>query len=336
MKLNLSQFFTFMAISKVLEAAAVIKSTIMDDLFPETVRDQLDSPLVPLSELRETINCAPVVTRGGDAYPIAGDELTNHYIEPLPVRLLSVIGAQDFNNLKIMDMGARERWAQRKILQARKTTRLTIEALCAQAVFDGEISYPLLQNNGAFAKYNVSFGGAVNVHAVPAEEKWNHANATLKVVLLMLNAMSTKLDQDGYGGEKITYVGGSAWATLLGLIDNIDPKKSRIPARINDDGTVLVGSHRMKEMSEVWKNPETGASVTKVPTGEIRMVSKGHTRLVYAALDDLDANLKPLPLFVKPIQKQAPSQLQIWSESKPLPASQPGAVIKAAVLAEGE
>lgn len=329
---KLIQFFTFAKIARVLEAATPIQTTVMDELFPELIREQLDSPLVPVSLLKETIGVAPVVTRGGDAYPVSGDELTIDYMQPLPIRLVNKVDAQEFNNLKLLDMAKLEGWAQRKILQLRKTTRLTLEALAAQAAFNAEIDFPLL-NNGAYVSYKVSFGGEMAEQAVAAEKKWDHADATMRLVYLLLEDMAAALDDAGYGGDKVTYVGRDAWAELLGLLDAADTKKSKITAKFADDGSINLRGHVLKKMGETWKNPKDGATVHKLPPKEIRMISKGHTCLFYTAVDDLDANLAPLPLFVKPHQVRTPSRLEIHSESKPLPGIAPGAVIKAAVLA---
>lgn len=58
----------------------------------------------------------------------------------------------------------------------------------------------------------------------------------------------------------------------------------------------------------------------------------GATRLFYCALDDLDANLQPLPFYAKPIVQQDPSGVKIVGTSKPLPAPVLGAIVWQQVL----
>ena len=110
-------------------------------------------------------------------------------------------------------------------------------------------------------------------------------------------------------------------------------EKPKIPVRVNEDGTITLGGHTIKKMAETWKNPQTGTSTAKVPDKEIRMVSKGYTGFFYGPVDDLDANLRPMPMFVKPVKTDDPSEIRIVGESKPLPGVVPAATRKAVVLA---
>ena len=58
----------------------------------------------------------------------------------------------------------------------------------------------------------------------------------------------------------------------------------------------------------------------------------GHI-LPYAAIDDLDGNLQPLPFFIKPIKTADPSGWKLIAESKPLPIVQPKGICDATVIA---
>ena len=48
--------------------------------------------------------------------------------------------------------------------------------------------------------------------------------------------------------------------------------------------------------------------------------------LYYCAIDDLDANLLPMPLYVMAQKKQDPSGYKIIGKSKPLPVPVPKAI----------
>lgn len=330
MIIDLKQFFTAAKIARRLEVAPPIRTTVFDDLFPEATRQQYDSPVIPISDLKTVVGCVPIVQRGAESVPLTGTQLDISYIEPLPVRIHAPIRAVELNNLKLMDMGSRDDWANRKTLAMRAAVRATIEVLCAQAVFNGSIDYPLLQENGQFARYKVGYNGSASTHTVAAGDKWDAEGASLATVYLLLEDMGSALDDAGYGGEKITYVGKSAFAKLLALVEATD--KPKIPVRINEDGTVNLGGHVIKKMAETYKDPQSGSATKKVPDKEIRMVSKGYAGFIYGPVDDLDARLQPMPLFVKPIVIQDPSQIRIVAESKPLPAVSPEATRKATVL----
>ena len=62
------------------------------------------------------------------------------------------------------------------------------------------------------------------------------------------------------------------------------------------------------------------------------MVSKGYTGFFYGPVDDLEGNLQPMPMFIKPVEIQDPSEIRLIGESKPLPAVAPGATRKAVVV----
>lgn len=330
MLVDLKQHFTAAKIAATLSTASPIHTTIMDELFPEAVRMQVDSPVISVSEISQIVNVVPVVRRGGEPVPITGDGLDNQYIEPLPVRTSAKISGVELNNLKLMNALSRDAWAQRKTLATRQTARLTAEVLCSQAVFNGGISFPLLEANGKYAKYKVDYSGGINTQNVAAEEKWDHESATIMTVYQLLTKMRRVLEQAGCGGETVTYAGTLAFSKLLTMIDAEDKPKVSVQIK---EGEIIVGSFRIREMSEIYRDPETGNSRNKLPEKELRMVAKGHTALFYGPVDDLDANLQPLPLFVKPVMDKRLSILELIGESKPLPAVNPKSVCKALVLA---
>lgn len=332
--IDLQQYFTAAKVAKAIEVAPPVHTTVMDTFFPESARIQFDMPLIPLSEITALVDCVPVVSRSGEAVPITGDALSTQYIEPLPVAVRSAVRAQEVNNLRLAGMGQREEWAQRKMLQGRTSVKKTIEALCSQAVFDGAINYPLQMDNGQFARYVVNYGSSIQELTVESGDKWDHNDTTLAKVFLQLEAMSELIDESGYGGEKEVWCGKAAYAQLLVLVEtNNAAKQAKVPSKLNNDGSILVGSHLCRKMGEVWRDPETGATHKKVTDREVRMVSRGNHVFFYAALDDLKAGLKAMPMFVNVTEINEPSELRIVCKTKPLPGVAPQATCKAVVMA---
>lgn len=329
---DLKQYFTAAKVAKAIETAAPVRTTVQDEFFPESVRQQHDLPLIPVSELKTMVDCVPVVSRSGEAYPFADTQLDTQYIEPLPVRVRSTVRAMELNNLKLLNMGQKQEWANRKIRNGRSAIKKTIEVLCAQAVFDGVIGYPLLLDSGQFANYSVGYGGSIQELSVASGDEWDASGTTLAKVYLQLEDMDTLLEEAGHGGDKVVYAGKKAYAQLLVLVEtNNAAKQAKVPARLTDDGAIIVGGHLVKKMAETWKSPESGSSSNKVPDKEIRMVAKGNQGFFYAAIDDLEANLQAMPMFTKPIDIKDPSELRLVSTSKPLPAVAPEATCKAVV-----
>lgn len=330
MIVELKQYFTAARIAKRFKKASPVACTVLDDLVPADARPQYESPVIPVSEIQQLVRVVPVVSRGAASISLDSEVEATQYIVPLPIRLNTEITAVDLNNLKLASPDGRESWAKRKQLAMRQSVKLTTEAMFSQAVFNGGIAFPLMTKTGQYSTYKVSYNGSINEILLAESSKWNHAEMTLLKVYKQLNDMSTKLDNTGHGGEKITYAGDLAFTQLLSLIEDTD--KPKIPVRIQEDGTIKIGPHTIKNMAETYLNPEDGGTVNKCPPKEIRMVSKGYAALFYGPVDDLDGKLQPLPMFVKPVRKQDPSEDLLIGESKPLPAVSPGATCKAVVL----
>jgi len=327
---DIKALFAAAKVAKVIESAPPVESTAMDVFFPEAVRQAYDSPLIPVSEISSRIGVVPVVARGGEPVPVSGLSQDITYIEPLPIFVEDELKGLDLNNLKLMNMGQREAWAARKVQRLRLTVKKTIEALCAQAAFAGAINHPLLVRGGGYMDYKVSFLSTITTVAVAAADKWDSAEATLVKVYQLLETMGTTLNRKGYPGRKLHYAGKDAYAHLLNLYDGSD--KPKIPIQVGE-GQVTIGGHVVKKMDEAYVNPATSEEVAKIPDKELRTVSQGYSQFFYAALDDLAAGLKALPMFVEAVEEKRPSRIVVTAQSKPLPVIAPGAVARATVVA---
>ncbi len=327
---SIQALYTRQRIEHILKTETPLESTVLDDLFPRAQRKQWNSPLVPLSHLHRTIKCVPVISRNGMPIPISGKDLSNVWIEPMPVSVSDDVDGVTINNLKLMDMGSREQWVNESIQAGRLTVSATNEALASQAAFNGKITWPKKLDTGEMITYEVSYGDTIQEYA--PEVAWNHADATLTHIYMDLKAMATKLDRAGFGGQKVVYLGEKVFILILKLMQSTT-KDSQVVFKLADDGTIKVPSFVIKEMSEVYTHPQTGATVSKLPADEIRVISKGYTTMNYTALDDMRSNLQPLPLFVC-LNNKDRRKWELLSESKPLPGIAPKSVCKAKVLTE--
>lgn len=327
--IDLRKHFTMAAVKQRLERVAVIQSTVMDLVFPPSARTQYDSPVIPVSEIRQLAHVMPVVARGAASAPITASEMDNQYVEPLPVRVHAVIKPVELNNLKLMGMGAREEWAGRKQEALRGSIKKTLEVLCAQAVFDGAISHPLLLASGAYADYSVTYGSTPQTY-VPAA-KWDAADFKLTQLYGQLEDMDTLLEEAGYAGERLIFAGKAAYVQALALAEAW-VSQAGLKVEVSAEGA-RVGGYLIRKMAETYVHPATGVVTKKLGDKEIRMVAAGNHAFFYGPVDDLDANLQAMPMFIKPVKHDDPSDLKIVAESKPLPAPSPQAVVKATVLA---
>lgn len=331
MSFDISQWFSAQKIAKRMKVAPKVETTVRDMFFPSPQTHE--SPIVPLSEVSAISGAVPVTARGAAAYPIDDDGLDNTYFEPSPVNISTSITAVEANNLRLLAGTALEAWATRKQNALRESVIKTVEVLCAQAKFDGAIDYPLITSTGTFARYKVTYSQNILQYTVAAEDKWDHADITLGKIFLSMNKMNTELLKEGYvDGSIITLAGAKAYASLLELVDKT-ASTSKTPVSISDDGKIRIGKHVIDQMTEVWIDPEDGSAKFKIPENEIRMTTKGNTGLIYAALDDFEAQNRALPFFVKTVKEQNPSLTRLIGQSKPLPCVAPKGTLRAIVVA---
>lgn len=334
MKIDLKQFFTREKVASTIKRNPPKPQTVSDVFFPRDQRGTWDSPIVPLGEIITEVGVAPVVHRNGEPVVVSGDEENVNFIVPLPIYLETDITAVDLQNLKVWKPEQRQAWADRKIQNLRDRTNATTEVLCAQTVFGGKIDHALQVAGGGFERYTVSFGSnPIQSVAVAANAKWNHDDATMLTVYTLFSAMTKQLRRTGFSGKAELFSGTDAFAALLALVNKVlvNPSAISVPVTVGNE-EINVGGYVVKQMDESYTDPGTGAVVDKIPPKEIRMVAKGYTSFHYTGLDDLAADLNAMPLFIDVVEEKRPSRLIITSMTKPLPAANPQATVKALVV----
>lgn len=315
MYLKLKGLFTPQALAMHLKALGEVKSTVMDACFPQ--RLQRASALIGVSELLRIVKAIPVVSRGGMSLPIDAGSISAQMIEPLPVKPSHDITGQALNDLRIIlgEQASLEVWARGIIDFLRGTCRETTEAIACQAL-TGKIEWPVKLDGGDWDSYVVDFG-ATNTQA-PAKA-WNADGVKLADVRKHLVAMAQANKQAGYGG-KVEFMAGSDAFTALYALAEAFSSTAKMKVEINGD-TINVGGYLVHSMDEQYADPKTGSMVPKVAANKVVGYSTGAPGAVfYAALDDLDAKLKPLPFFPKPVKLPEGNGFKIIGQSKPLPA----------------
>lgn len=320
---NLRTFFTPLAIAQRLQALPPIKSPAMDLIYPD--RTQHPLAVLGVDEISEVAQTVPVVRRGSPSTPVVTDAREISYIEPLPLRPSTTLTAVDLNNFKLLDNSGRDVWIGAKMDLLRRIVHRSTEALCAQSL-TGTITYPV-KLQGSYDSYQVAFG---TPQSYEPEKAWDDTAAKISDSFRTFTEMQVLLQEAGYGGQAEIWAGKNAFYALMILAEKVT-STAKIRVEISAEG-VFVGNYLVKLRAETYKNPETGAFVQIVPDDKIVMVAKdANHRLFYCAVDDLDANLVPMPFFVKPIEQKDPSGIKLVAESKPLPVPVPKAICWAQV-----
>ncbi len=322
MEINIRQFFTPAAVASYLEQLPDLETFIMDLIY--TNRPTHPLPVLGVDELLSITGNVPLVRRGTAAFPLAGDSRGITYLEPQPIDVSSFLGAVDLNNLKLLGNQGVEYWARGKVDTQRRAVRATTEALACQSL-TGAISYPMKTDSG-LDTYTVNFG---SVLSYTISKKWDLETTTLSDILADLISMGNVIKRKaGYGSKIIYLVGQAVYIAVANKVLAIT-SDNKIAAQVTEKGiniagfTIMLGSGGYKDLAN------NGAWVPSVADKDILAIAlDAPWKLFYCALDDLDANLLPMPFYSKPIKMDNPSGYNIIGMSKPVPVPVPNAICR--------
>ena len=326
--MNIAGLFTQETIIRHLKALPPLKTVVMDTIFID--RPQFHSALVSSSEILATVHALPYVRRGAPSIPATKEQGSVVWYEPLAARPNVMVTGADLNNLKLLGQGAKDDWARGRTDYLRRGIRKTAEAVCIQSL-SGRIQWPVQLEGGGWDIFDVDFGAILSV-TVAAEAKWGHANCKISTIFETLTEMHESIEEHGYGSTVEIWAGKTAYSALFAKAEaHVSTAKIRV--ELTDQG-INVGGFLVKRRAEKYRNPQTGAMTNVIPDKEVRIIATdaGH-RMPYCAVDDLDANLLALPMFVKPVEVKDPSGYKLIGESKPFPIPNVKGICKALVVA---
>ena len=322
----LLKLFGMQSIAAALAIMPDIKTKVMDDFYPESVRMNHPFSQISLQEITEIAHAVPVVRRGSQSIPIGSGSGQINFIEPQPIDISAFVSAKELNDLKQLTPDAQQVWLQSKIEFGRRTLRATAEALSCQSL-TGAISFPM-KIDGGMDTYTLDFG---TVAVVTPTKIFNATGSTLSDVNDTLNKMAEKIEDNGFGMKVEFRCGAKVESFLVNLIGQL-ANDTRIIAKVTDEYIVL-GKHRIKMLKGRYRNPRTKTYVNAIGDNEIQALDvESGFRFRYLAIDDLSAGLAALPMFVKTILSENPSGYQVFFKSTPLPIPVVKAMCKATVL----
>ena len=296
----------------------------MDVVF--TDRPQQPGPLIGSDIIRQSVKAMPLARRGGRSISISGATGQTEFYEPFPIHPdISVTGAE-LNNLRLFMQGGPNSdsllsaWAQGKTDVLRRTVRNTTEAMCATAL-SGKLEWPVQLEGGQFETYTIDYGPVQTID--PANfVAWDDPKVKIGDIQELLINIMVGFQTNGVGGTRIYWAGQKAFITLFNVLSRIfSSSKSTLEVTEN---TININGTRIELRSELYWDPQTKGFKPIVPAGMLKAIATdaGH-RLPYAAIDDLDGNLQPMPFFMKPLKTDNPSGYSLIAESKPLPVVNP-------------
>lgn len=325
MSVNIKNLFTREAIIRYLQILGPQFPTVVcDTVF--TDRPQQPGPLIGSDILKQSVKAMPLARRGARSISVQGATGQTDFYEPFPIRPSIPITGAELNNLRLfMQDGPnsprlRDTWAQTKTDVLRRIVRNTCEGMCAVAL-SGKLQWPVQLEGGGFETYEVDYGS--NLTLDPAVYKYWDDPAIkpgdIEELFINLNIL---FQQNGTGEKNVYWAGKKAFVQLFNLVSKIFTT-TKLPTSfvVKVTGKAIEFNGTVVELrSEQYWDPQAGVYKQIIPDNYLKAIdlAAGH-RLPYAAIDDLDGNLEPMPFFIKPIDTKDPSGYTLVAESKPLP-----------------
>jgi hypothetical protein len=302
-------------------------TVIMDTIFKD--RPQQPGPLVGSDIVQQRIRAMALSKRGGPSISIVGSTGSTTFWEPLPIKpKVDVVGV-DLNNLRLFLQGGPNSkelldvWAQTKTDILRRTIRATTEAMCSAAL-KGQFSYPVAVEGGGYDTFTINYG---NLQSLPqgSYKMLDDPTILMMDILKMFVEIRKVFQRLGVGTSQILFwAGEDVFMRLFQLVSKVlTSTKLLTEAGVSlkaEDNYIMIGTIKVELRAEEYTDPETGNFLPIIAPNTLKAIctDAGH-RLPYAALDNLDANLEPMPLFIKPYRNPDGSGYTLFGESKPLP-----------------
>jgi len=307
----LKTIITPKAVREELNKLGPIQTPVMDDIYPASSRDTYPFDTIKIEEVTAIAKAVPVVARGSASITLGGGSTTQSDIEPLPVLVNKTITAADLNRIKTLSSSGQRVWLRNTIDYIRKTTRKTAEALCAQSL-SGKIEFAMKTDEG-IDTYTIDYGSPLGV-----TDTLDLANVSLADVYLYLSDLAQKIEENGGGSDIQFRVGRTAYAGILKLAIATD-NKSGVDIQIGQNA-ITIGGYVIKRYASRYYDPKTKTYKDVIGPKVIKAVAMdGGFAFRYLAIDDVDAGLQALPIWINSVKQSDPSGYKVIGQSKPLP-----------------
>ena len=311
---DLAKYFTLDQNINRLERLPEIKSPIMDMVYPETKRTNYPRSIVALKDLPREVKNVPVILRGTQAVPIADNKGASGY-EPFPIEVSMTLTAADLNDLIAAGLASNaQAEIDQKVDRMRRITRATTEALAAQSL-TGKIQYAVrgvLADNSEI--YTADFG-ATKTHAVAKE--WNNNTVTMADIIKDCLAMGDKMRGNGYGNALAVLVNSNAFNLVINQILKLTSNALSLSVA---DNAIIFPGFTLHRFASTYYDYKTKQETPVIPEGKAYAVALDAPHWPpYCAIDDIDAQLAPLPFFAKAVKIENPSAWELYGKSKPFP-----------------
>lgn len=308
-----SRYFTQQAVADIVSRMPKPSTPMMDLLFPASKRVQKASPFVSVEDITQATGAVPLVRRDGRSYPVDGDAKTRKLIEVDPIKVSRFAPAKDINDLIALgDTASQQAYVAEQTEALRDRVSETCETITRQAM-SGRISYPYSTIDGQGGTCEIELGKPHQLAAASLK------GGNLGTVQKWLEGALTEYQRKaGAVGSPAFLAGAKVYAAL---VDIIVASPNNAPVVWTAEGMTLFGKYKVVTMATTYVLPGSSAVNQIVADNELRIIDLSNAgKAFYCALDDLDANLAPIPFYVKPIRSEDPDGVKLVGQSKFIPA----------------
>jgi hypothetical protein len=235
--------------------------------------------------------------------------------EPFPIEVSMTLTAADLNDLIATGFSANANAEiDQKVDRLRKTTHATTEALAAQSL-TGKIQYPVrgvLADNSEL--YTADFGATKKLTIT---KKWNANDVTLADIIKDCLAMGDLACGNSFGNALTVLVNSTVFNLVIALI--LKSPTNILNLSVTDNSINFPG-FTMKRLASTYYDYKAKQEVPVIANGKACAIATDAPHwLPYCAIDDIDAQLAPLPFFSKAVKVENPSAWEIYGKTKPFP-----------------
>ena len=309
-----SRYFSQQRIADIVGGLPKPDTQLTDLLFPPERRVQKASPYITARDIKQATGAIPLVRRDGRSVPIDATESVNSLIEVDPFKPSLFVSAKDINDMIAAgESTSVETQLAQWIQELRDSVSASTEILVRQAM-SGKISYPYSTINGAGGVCEITLGTPHTLKSASLS-----ASSTLVDVQKMFeSALAEHSNKTGATGRPVFLMGYAAYAALVDVLIKMG---SSDPVVWNTNGLTLLGKYSIQTAALTYQLPGDKNVHKIIADNSVRIYDQANPgKLIYAALDDLDANLAPLPFYAKPVEVNDPDGVKLIGASKPFPA----------------
>lgn len=304
-----------------------LQSPALDFLYPEANRINHPLPVISYRDLAPRSGNIPLVKRGSQSLQIAeGSSLS--VIEPQPVNPSTFLDAVDLNNLLSFEGRQGGLLNQQTIISNRIDTlrrlcRDTAQALAIQSV-SGKINYALRGSGGEFLSFEIDFGTPA---AVNCAKLFDATGTKVGDLISQFSAMKAKAQALGFGNDIVFLAPSDVYAAII----NVFPNSWR-PEYDTDGLLVLAPGLKVALFDYKYYDFVNKTSVGLAAKTLVAWDRGAGSSLIYAAVDDIDADFVASPFWAKAVPSDDPSGYKIIGQSKPVPVPNVKGIVTSVVI----